>query len=69
MTTRALPRDSKAARLLLAGVLIGSVALVGACSQTETTRTTTTEQTTHEIVPSAPASTSVTTTRTQVYTP
>ena len=55
-------------RLLLAGMLLGAVALLGACSQP--TKTTTTEQTTtHEVVPTAPASTSVTTTKTQVYTP
>jgi hypothetical protein len=50
-------------------MLLGTVALVGACSPTET-KTTTTEQTTsHQIVPTAPAATSVTTTKTQVYTP
>jgi len=57
-------------RLLLAGVLLGTVALVGACSPTQTTRTTTTEQTTsHQVIPTAPASTTVTTTKTQEYTP
>jgi uncharacterized lipoprotein YajG len=56
-------------RLLLAGVLLASVAMVSACSPTETTRTTTTETTTHEMVPMAPPAASVTTTKTQVYTP
>jgi hypothetical protein len=55
--------------LLLAGMLLGTVALVGACSQPETRTTTTQQTTTHQIVPVAPASTSVTTTKTQVYTP
>jgi hypothetical protein len=56
-------------RLVLAAMLLGTVALVGACSPTQS-RTTTTEQTTsHEIVPTAPPATSVTTTKTQVYTP
>jgi len=54
--------------LLLAGVLLGTVALVGACSQPETRTTTTEQTTTHQVVPVAPA-TSVTTTKTQVYTP
>jgi hypothetical protein len=57
-------------RLLLAGLLLGTVALVGACSPTETSRTTTTEQTTsHQVVPTAPPSTTVTTTKTQQYVP
>jgi hypothetical protein len=61
--------DTKpASRLLLAGLLLGTVALVGACSSP--TRTTTTEQTTtHQVVPTAPVSTSTTTTKTQVITP
>ena len=54
-------------RLLLAGVLLGTVALVGACSPTETTRTTTQQTTTQQAAP--PPVTSVTTTKTQVYTP
>jgi hypothetical protein len=56
-------------KLMLAGVLLGTVALVGACSPTETRTTTTEQTTTHQVVPTAPASTSVTTTKTQVYTP
>ena len=56
-------------RLLLAGMLLGAVALLGACSPTETKTTTTEQTTTHEVVPIAPATTSVTTTKTQVYTP
>jgi hypothetical protein len=56
-------------RLLLAGMLLGTVALVGACSPTETKTTTTEQTTTHQVVPTAPATTSVTTTKTQVYTP
>jgi hypothetical protein len=57
-------------RLLLAGVLLGTVALVSACGPTETSRTTTTEQTTtHQVMPTAPPASSVTTTKTQVYTP
>jgi hypothetical protein len=55
-------------RLLLAGLLLGTVALVGACSPTQTTRTTTTEQTTsHQVIPTAPPTTTVTTTKTQQY--
>jgi uncharacterized lipoprotein YajG len=63
--------DTKSgSRLMLAGVLLGTVALLGACSPTQTTRTTTTEETTsQQVAPAAPASTSVTTTKTQVYTP
>jgi len=57
-----------ASRLLLAGLLLGTVALVGACSPTET-RTTTEQTTTHQVVPTAPMATSVTTTKTQVVTP
>ena len=57
-------------RLLLAGMLLGTVALVGACSTPTQTRTTTTEQTTsQQDIPTAPPATSVTTTKTQVYTP
>ncbi len=56
-------------RLLLAGLLLGAVALVGACSAPQTTQTTTEETTTHRIIPTAPASTTVTTTKTQQYTP
>ncbi len=57
-------------RLLLAGLLLGTVALVGACSSPS--RTTTTEQTTtRQVVPVAPTSTTstTTTTKTQVMTP
>jgi ABC-type uncharacterized transport system auxiliary subunit len=69
MSTSKTMSNTATARLLLAGLLLGSVAMLGACSPTET-RTTTTEQTTsHQVVPMAPASSSVTTTKTQVYTP
>jgi|HubBroStandDraft_1064217.scaffolds.fasta_scaffold1398219_1 hypothetical protein len=62
--------DTKSApRLLLAGILLGTVALLGACSPTETRTTTTEQTTTHQVVPTAPVSTSVTTTKTQVITP
>jgi hypothetical protein len=54
--------------LLLAGLLLGTVALVSACSPTETRTTTTEQTTTHQVVPIAPTSTSVTTTKTQSYT-
>jgi hypothetical protein len=56
-------------RLLLASLLLGTVALVGACSPTETRTTTTEQTTTHQVMPMAPTSTSVTTTKTQVTTP
>jgi hypothetical protein len=70
ITTKSMFDAKSGSRLLLAGLLLGTVALVGACSPTQTTRTTTTEQTTtHQIVPTAPSSTSVTTTKTQEYTP
>jgi len=69
-TTKAMLDAKSRARLMLAGLLLGTVALVGACTPTVTTRTTTTEQsTTREVIPTAPPSTTVTTTKTQQYTP
>jgi len=56
---------NSASRLLLAGLLLGTVALLGACSPTETSRTTTEQTTTHQVMPTAPMSTSTTTTNTQ----
>jgi hypothetical protein len=56
-------------KLMLAGMLLGTVALVGACSQPETRTTTTEQTTTHQVVPVMAPATSVTTTKTQVYTP
>jgi len=60
---------NSASRLLLAGLLLGTVALVGACSPTESRTTTTEQTTTHQVMPTAPVSSSTTTTRTQVNTP
>lgn len=69
MNTSKVISNTAMPRLLLAGLLLGTVALLGACSPTETRTTTTEQTTTHQVVPSPPASTSVTTTKTQVYTP
>jgi ABC-type uncharacterized transport system auxiliary subunit len=68
-TTKSIDGTKSASRLLLAGLLLGTVAMLGACTPTETKTTTTEQTTTHQVVPTAPASTSVTTTKTQVYTP
>jgi len=56
-------------KLMLAGVLLGTAALVGACTQPETRTTTTEQTTTHQVAPVMVPATSVTTTKTQVYTP
>jgi hypothetical protein len=60
-------------RWLLGGALLGAMALVGGCVATQApteVRTTTTERTTtQENVPIMQPGTSVTTTRTQQYTP
>jgi PBP1b-binding outer membrane lipoprotein LpoB len=60
-------------RWLLGGVLLGAMALIGGCVSTPApteVRTTTTERTTtQENVPVVTPGTSVTTTRTQQYTP
>jgi hypothetical protein len=69
MNTSKVMSNTTTSRLLLAGLLLGTVALVGACSPTETRTTTTEQTTTHQVVPTAPVSTSVTTTKTQVYPP
>jgi len=68
-TTKSMFDAISGPRLVLAAMLLGTVALVGACSPTETKTTTTEQTTTHQVVPTAPSSTSVTTTKTQVYTP
>jgi hypothetical protein len=54
-------------RLLLAATLLGGTALLAACGPDTTTQTTSTERTTTTSVP-APATT-VTSTKTQQYTP
>jgi hypothetical protein len=68
INTKSMFDTKSGSRLLLAGLLLGTVALVGACSPTETTRTTTTEQTTsHQVVPTMAPSSTTTTTKTQEY--
>jgi hypothetical protein len=42
INTKSMFDTKSGSRMLLAGLLLGTVALVGACSPTQTTRTTTT---------------------------
>jgi len=69
ITAKSISNPKFQPRLVLAGMLLASVAVVSACSPTETRTTTTEQTTTHEIIPTAPPATSVTTTKTQVYSP
>ena len=67
-TRRTVVANTKSGiQLLLATTLLGGITLLAACGSETTTQTTSTEQTTTTSVP-APTMT-VTTTKTQQYTP
>lgn len=55
--------------VLLGGLLLGTPALLAGCAPTPTSTTTTDQTTTRQSSPVSPPMTSITTTKTQNYTP